>query len=93
MIHYVHGEIENLDQNELIEFGLGTKMNVPLIIMLNKRDLPNAVSREEVMKAVQSSGLADVSILETVAIKGTNVARTFRKCVSSILDQYTIPKE
>ena len=69
---------------ELNEF-LGSKIGkaIPLTIVLNKRDLQNAMSREEILKDIGF----DPSILaiNTIATKGIGVKQAFRSVSREII--------
>ncbi|NHJ85502.1 MAG: gliding-motility protein MglA [Asgard group archaeon] len=68
---------------ELREF-LGDKFNteVPIVVTLNKRDVPNALDRPEML---QSLGLEGFPVYETIATKGIGVKRAFQSIAREIL--------
>ena len=69
--------------DELKEF-LGDKFGteVPIVIALNKRDIPNAMSRPQMMADL---GLDGYPIYETIATKGIGVKRAFQSIAREIL--------
>lgn len=69
--------------DELRDF-LGDKFGaeVPIVIALNKRDVPNAMSRPEMLANL---GLEGYPIYETIATKGIGVKRAFQSIAREIL--------
>ena len=66
--------IKNLREN-LAE--IGTNLDeIPLVVQLNKRDLPNIADPETIMKALDPNGKADH--VEAVAFQGTGVFETLK---------------
>jgi signal recognition particle receptor subunit beta len=55
--------------------------NIPYILQLNKRDLPNVTSTEDLIRALRRK---DEPVVEAVALKGTGVIETLKK-VSKIV--------
>jgi len=53
--------------------------DVPLIVALNKRDLPNAVLVDELVRNLRIEGL--YPIFETIAVRGVGVKRVFREAI------------
>lgn len=80
---------ENKESNieaavELREF-LGSKIgnDIPLAIVLNKRDLPDAMPREEILKDI---GFANTILaINTIAIKGVGVKQAFQSVSREII--------
>jgi len=63
--------------NELREF-LGDKWGkIPLIIVLNKRDLPDALPETVLLRALKADG--PFPIFKTIAIEGLGVKRVFQE--------------
>ncbi len=50
---------------------------VPLVLMANKRDLPNPTPIDKIREVLNAAKLANVLIYETIAITGVNVKRAF----------------
>ena len=76
---------ENLfSLKELIRFygakirpGADGKAEVPLVIMGNKRDVPNPTDIDKIREVLNAAKLSNVLIYETIAITGVNVKRGF----------------
>jgi hypothetical protein len=51
--------------------------DVPLVLMANKRDLPNPISIDKIREVLNAAKLSNVLIYETIAITGVNVKRAF----------------
>ncbi|MHA1213177.1 MAG: ADP-ribosylation factor-like protein, partial [Candidatus Heimdallarchaeota archaeon] len=68
---------------ELREF-LGDRFNteVPIVVAMNKRDVPNALSRPEML---QKLGLEGFPVYETIATKGIGIKRAFQSIAREIL--------
>lgn len=80
---------ENKDFNieaaeELREF-LGDKIgtDIPLVIVLNKRDKPDAMPREEMLKDLDFS--SDILAINTIATKGVGVKQAFQAVSREII--------
>jgi len=67
---------------ELLRDRLGTE--VPLVIMINKRDLPNAADKEEILEKLNIATM-DIPIYETIATKGIGVKRAFQAVAREVL--------
>ncbi|MHA1232302.1 MAG: GTP-binding protein [Candidatus Helarchaeota archaeon] len=85
---------------ELLEH-LGDKLGreVPLIIMLNKLDLPNIITQDKLLEYLRQKGLdkvrsahgveVPIQIYETIAIQGKNIKRAFQQvCREAVLNYY-----
>ncbi len=92
---------ENVWSMEELIGHLGDKLgkSIPLIIMLNKLDLPNIISQKELLEFLKSKGLdkvlnahgieMPVQIYDTIAIKGQNIKRAFQQvCREAVLNYY-----
>ncbi|TFF86943.1 MAG: gliding-motility protein MglA [Promethearchaeota archaeon] len=96
---------EQWDENvwsmeELIEHLEGKlAKGVPLILMLNKMDLPNIISYNDLMEFLKEKGLdkvlnahgieMPVQVYETIAIEGQNIKRAFQQvCREAVLNYY-----
>jgi len=55
---------------------------IPYVLQLNKRDLPNAMTVEELKKQLQKKG---EPIIEGVAINGTGVFETLKELAKMVL--------
>ena len=72
--------LENLKehlQEHKLDFG-----TIPYVLQLNKRDLPNAAPREDLMHALQIKG---EPVIEAVAIRGEGVFETLREIAKLVL--------
>ncbi len=69
---------------ELREF-LGSKIDadIPLCIVLNKRDLPNAMPREDMLKDLNFP--ESILAINTIAIKGVGVKQAFQSVSREII--------
>jgi len=79
--------------NELKDFLIheenGSK--IPVIIMVNKRDLPNTVTKDEVRNVFENvfdNGFSDILVYETIAVDGLNVKRAFIQLCREIVMRY-----
>ncbi|MBD3226714.1 MAG: hypothetical protein GF329_00875 [Candidatus Lokiarchaeota archaeon] len=85
---------------ELIEH-LGKKLGkkIPIIVMLNKMDLPNIIDHNKLLEFLKEKDLDTVlnahgiempiQIYETVAIEGQNIRRSFQQvCREAVLQYY-----
>jgi mutual gliding-motility protein MglA len=82
---------ENLDENLRLQ-GVDPK-SLPLVVQLNKRDLPNAATVEQLRLALEIPN--DVHVVEAVATRGTGVYATLKdivcQCLKSIGDPRALP--
>jgi mutual gliding-motility protein MglA len=72
--------LENLKehlQEHRLDFG-----TIPYVLQLNKRDLPNVASREDLTQALQLKG---EPVMEAVAIRGEGVFETLREIAKLVL--------
>jgi len=72
--------IENLQRN-LREHGFDLTI-IPYVLQLNKRDLPTAVSLEEMIRVLR---LKNDPYFESVAVKGIGVFDTLKACAKQVL--------
>lgn len=72
--------IENLQRN-LQEHGFDLT-TIPYVLQLNKRDLPTAVSLEEMLPVLR---LKNEPYFESVAVKGIGVFDTLKACAKQVL--------
>ena len=72
--------IENLQRN-LQEHGFDLTV-IPYVLQLNKRDLPTAVSVEEMIRVLR---LKNEPYFESVALKGIGVFDTLKACAKQVL--------
>jgi signal recognition particle receptor subunit beta len=75
---------ENTESLNELKQMLGTNLNsdIPVVVMLNKRDEPGAAERKAL---IDSLGLKDVAVFETIATKGTGVRRAFQAIAREVL--------
>lgn len=78
MLEHNRESWENLADN-LIENGYRIE-NVPLVVQMNKRDLPNVASPQRILEAM---GAKDVQWFEAVATTGEGVFETLRAILKS----------
>lgn len=76
--------------NALIDILKRKLINMPLICMFNKSDLPSkdTVKLKDAKNIFEKAKLKHVQYLETVAIDGKNVKKAFTRCAKSILEGY-----
>jgi signal recognition particle receptor subunit beta len=77
--------------NELQDFLNGEEngSTIPVIIMVNKRDLPNTVSKEDVRAVFENNGLSESALIyESIATDGLNVKRAFIQVCREIVMRY-----
>ncbi|MCA9401225.1 MAG: gliding-motility protein MglA [Candidatus Omnitrophica bacterium] len=74
--------IENLEKN-LSEQGFDLQ-KIPYVLQLNKRDLPTALTVEDLSKALQIKG---EPVIEAVATQGTGVFETLKACAKLVLTE------
>ncbi len=69
---------------ELKEF-LGEKLgkDVPMVIVLNKRDLPNAMARDEMLADINFD--PDILAINTIATKGVGIKQAFQAVSREII--------
>jgi RNA recognition motif-containing protein len=57
--------------------------------MVNKRDLPNTVTKDEVRDVFENNGLSESALIyETIAVDGLNVKRAFIQICREIVMRY-----
>jgi mutual gliding-motility protein MglA len=74
--------LENLREH-LKEHGLSFD-NIPYVLQLNKRDLPNALPVEELKKQLQAKG---EPVVEGVAVQGVGIFETLREVAKLVLTE------
>lgn len=76
--------------NILIDILKSKLINMPLICMLNKIDLPKdkVVTKADVKNIFDKAQLKQVDFVDTIAIDGKNVKAAFSKCAKEILAGY-----
>ncbi len=82
--------IESL--NELINFLHRKLLEIPLVIMLNKSDLPGTIRRQNIQDILTKAKVKG-EIVETSAINGLNVRKAFDTCVRSVITKYLDQKK
>lgn len=77
---------------ELREF-MGDKLSteVPLVIVLNKRDLENAVPREDILRSINFS--PDTLAINTIATRGIGVKQAFQAVSREVIMKQVYEKE
>jgi signal recognition particle receptor subunit beta len=99
-------QVEQWNENlwsleELLEhLGKDLGTSIPIIVMVNKQDLPNVVKREQVLELFKSKGLEkvvspltggtlEIQVYDTIAIQGLNVKRAFQQLArDAVLNYY-----
>lgn len=78
--------VESLDnlQENLREYGLDLDQ-VPVVLQYNKRDLPSAMSLDQLQKSLNSDGRWQY--VEAVAVEGTGVKETLKAVSSQVLSR------
>ncbi len=76
---------DNIEAAEELRDFLGNKLGttIPLAIVLNKRDLPNAMTREEMLKDLGFS--PDILAINTIATKGVGLKQAFQSISREII--------
>lgn len=75
----------NIESYKELQEELGSKIGseIPLVVTLNKRDVPDALPRDELIKKI---GIPDgTPIYETVAIQGAGIKRAFQALARQVL--------
>ena len=69
---------------ELKKFFSNKIFDIPIVICLNKRDLPNFISRERIMEFVESEFFSKIEVKETIATEGKGVAESFSSLLNFV---------
>jgi GTPase SAR1 family protein len=84
---------ENIESlNELINLLHEKLLQIPLVIMMNKADLPGTITKENVEQILSKAKIKG-DIIETSAINGVNVRKAFDICVRGVISKYLSQKE
>lgn len=78
--------------NELIGILQRKLLEIPLIVMLNKSDLPGTITKENILELLKKAKVQG-EIVETSAINGKNVRKAFDVCVRSVITKYLDQKK
>ncbi|MFX1519916.1 MAG: ATP/GTP-binding protein [Promethearchaeota archaeon] len=62
--------------------------SIPVIIMVNKRDLPETVAKDAVRSVFEQDRFKEVIVYETIATEGLNVKRAFVQICREIVMKY-----
>jgi signal recognition particle receptor subunit beta len=62
-------------------------LEIPLIIMMNKADLPGTIAKDNVAQILGKAKIKG-DIIETSAINGVNVRKAFDLCVRGVISKY-----
>ncbi|MCK4844367.1 MAG: hypothetical protein KAS95_01705 [Candidatus Heimdallarchaeota archaeon] len=76
---------DNVESAEELKKELGDKINteIPIVISLNKRDVPDAMNKRELIDALD---LGDaIPVFETIAIEGIGVKRAFQSLARDVM--------
>ncbi|MHA1867153.1 MAG: GTP-binding protein [Candidatus Heimdallarchaeaceae archaeon] len=76
---------DNVESAEELKKELGDKLNkeIPLVIVLNKRDLPDAMDKRELIDALNLG--TNLPVYETIATEGIGVKRAFQSLAREVL--------
>ncbi len=69
---------------ELKKFFSNKIFDIPIVICLNKRDLPNCIPRERIMEFVESELFSKIDIKESIAVQGKGVAESFSSLLNFV---------
>ncbi|MBS7248748.1 MAG: ADP-ribosylation factor-like protein [Candidatus Jordarchaeales archaeon] len=74
----------NIESLEELKGLLGNQLGkeIPMLVLLNKRDLPDAMPRQELVSALKVEGFP---IYESIAVKGLGVKRAFQAIAREVL--------
>jgi len=64
--------------------------NIPIVLSLNKRDLPDIIDINDVITKYELNKFKTTQIIETVALSGEGVAKTFKSIMSLIFPSIII---
>jgi len=78
--------------NELITILSRDLLKIPLVIMLNKSDLPGTITNENIQQLLTKAKVSG-EIMETSAINGKNVRKSFDICVRAVIERYLQDKD
>ena len=78
--------------NELITILQRDLLMIPLVVMLNKSDLPGTIRKENIDDILGKARVKG-DIIETSAINGQNVRKAFDVCVRSVITKYLEQKK
>ena len=63
---------------------------IPIVLSLNKRDLPDPIDINEIINKFELKKFKTTEIIETVALSGKGVIKTFKNIMSLIFPSITI---
>ncbi len=94
VVFVADSQVERMDANvesfENLDLNLKTQgydlANIPYVLQLNKRDLPNVAPVDELVRALQKK---DEPVFEAVAAKGTGVFETLKGVAKLVLQELT----
>ncbi len=77
---------DNIDSLQELKDIVGDVLGdqIPLVIALNKRDVDDAMSREEILKDLSLEN-SSIPVYETIAVKGIGVKRAFQTLSREVL--------
>ncbi len=78
--------------NELISILQKQLTQMPLVIMLNKSDLPGTITKQNIEDILTKAKLQG-EVVETSAIDGKNVRKAFDTCVRAVIESYLKDKK
>jgi mutual gliding-motility protein MglA len=86
-------EADNIEAAEELREFIGDKLGkeIPLVIVLNKRDLENAVPREQMLKSIGFN--PDILAINTIATKGVGVKQAFQAVSREIIMKQVYAKD
>ncbi|MHA1685910.1 MAG: GTP-binding protein [Candidatus Heimdallarchaeaceae archaeon] len=76
---------DNVESAEELKMALGDKIGteIPIVLALNKRDVPDAVPKRELIDALDLG--PNIPVYETIAIEGVGVKRAFQTLAREVL--------
>ena len=82
---------DNLNSwNELKYFFAENINKIPIIICLNKQDLPNTISYTDIQDQFDLQYCEKIDIVKTVAINGQGIVESFKKMLEFIFPSISI---
>jgi signal recognition particle receptor subunit beta len=76
--------------NELKYYFSDNIFKIPILICLNKQDLPNLVSVNEIQENLNLVNFQKIDIIKTIAINGQGITESFKKMLEFIFPSITI---
>ena len=76
---------DNVESAEELKKELGDKIitEIPIVLSLNKRDVPDAMDKRELIDALDLG--VGIPVFETIAIEGIGVKRAFQSLARDVM--------